>query len=85
MEDALSARAGKKDFVPIHRDFKDHKGATEGDVSAEDIEKAVQEFKDKHNRDPTEKELSDLMEAKETPRGTPTEAEMIRIEDILRT
>ena len=49
------------------------------------INQAVKEFNDKNGRDPTEQELSTYLEAKETTRGTPTEAEMIRIEDILRT
>ena len=30
LQEALTARAGTADFVPLHRDFKDHKGATEG-------------------------------------------------------
>ena len=54
-------------------------------MSEKEINQAVNEYKEKYGKEPSERELSTYLEAKENPRGTPTEPEMIRIEDILRT
>jgi hypothetical protein len=85
LEEAFQARAGGNvDIVPLHRDMAGLKEEEKGDVGQREINEAIEAFKEKNGREPNEEELGDYLTAKETQKGTPTEAEMIRVEDILR-